>query len=152
MISHSWRGGRWSLTTGWAATTRTKAKRLFTFFPAGVSRQVIVFQARPGSRCASASSDSGSRSGRATERGRPVFACRSGTAKVVSGPNTVGQVVTGDDAVHRDQVPAGAPVEVGVRHHAGGDVVDRSAVTTVLHRLDRDGLPVRSDEPVRPGL
>src|SRR6266498_4147472 len=64
MISHSSRGGWWSLRTGWAATTRTKAKRLFSFFPAGVSRQLIVFQARPGSRCASASSDSGSRPAR----------------------------------------------------------------------------------------
>ncbi len=47
MISHSKRGGWWSSRTGWAATTRTKAKRLETASPAGVVRQGSVCQARP---------------------------------------------------------------------------------------------------------
>src|SRR6266536_982515 len=100
MISHSSRGGRLLLRIGWAATTRTKAKRLETCSPAGVVRQASVFQARFGSRTASARTDSGFRSGRATERRRPTVPSRSGTAKVVA----VGRV--GEDRRGRD-LPAG---------------------------------------------
>src|SRR6266542_2863882 len=45
MISHSQRGGWWSLRTGWVATTRTKAKRPSTSSPAGVVRQDNVVKA-----------------------------------------------------------------------------------------------------------
>ena len=45
-----------------------------------------VCHASAGSRSASARTDSGLRSGRATVRGRPLVPSRGGTAKVVSGP------------------------------------------------------------------
>ena len=86
MISHSSRGGMQSVRTGWVATTRTKAKRLETSSPVAVVRQGSVFQARLGSRSASARTDSGFRSGLATDRRRPTLPLRSGTAKLVSGP------------------------------------------------------------------
>ena len=57
--------------------------------PAGVVRQGSVCHAFVGSRSASARADSGLRSGRATVRGRPTGPARSGTAKVVSGPETL---------------------------------------------------------------
>jgi hypothetical protein len=53
---------------------------------AGRVRQGSSFQARLGSRPASAATDSGFRSGRAAVGGRPVAALRSGTANLVSGP------------------------------------------------------------------
>jgi hypothetical protein len=85
---HSQRGDRWSRGTGSAATTRTKARRPETSSPAGVVQQGSSSQASPGSRSASARTDSGVRSGRATARGRPRAPARAGTAKLVSGPKT----------------------------------------------------------------
>jgi hypothetical protein len=48
-----------------------------------------VLQTCAGSRLASARTDSGLRSGRATDRGRPTLPLRSGTAKLVSAPQTL---------------------------------------------------------------
>src|SRR5262249_30172533 len=89
MISHSQRGGWWRFLTGLVATTRTNAKRPSISSPVGVVRHGSVFQARRGNRFASASTDSGLRSGGATVRGRPTLPLRSGTAKLVSGPYTL---------------------------------------------------------------
>ena len=47
MISHSSRGGWWSLRTGWVATTRTKAKRLVDVL---AGRRRAAGQRLPGAR------------------------------------------------------------------------------------------------------
>ena len=80
-------GGRAGI--GWAATTRTKAKRPARASTAGRGAAgERLRSASAGSRSASAPTDSGLRSGRATRGGRPRPGRRSGTAKVVSGPKT----------------------------------------------------------------
>src|SRR6266511_3815724 len=108
MISHSRRGGWWSLRTGWVATTRTKAKRLSMSSPAGVVRQGSVCHASAGSRSASERSDSGLRSGRATLRGRPVAPVRLGAE---AGVVAVGRV--GEDRRRRHFPARSLPAEIG---------------------------------------
>jgi len=68
------------------ATTRHEGEAALDLLAIRAVRQGSRFQARLGSRAASARSDSGLRSGLASERRRPTLPLRSGTAKVGSGP------------------------------------------------------------------
>ena len=87
MISHSQRGGRWSVAdrVGRDDADEREAARDAPRRRASSGRAASATPS-PGSRSASARTDSGLRSGRATVRGRPIAPLRSGTAKLVSGP------------------------------------------------------------------